>query len=518
MKKLYILLFLAFLVAPELTQAQEEYDRNIHTCGTPPVHTEWFNEYARNRTAYRTGADTVLYVPVTIQVLGTDNGSGYLSMAKILEGFCKLNNDFANNNSNIQFYIEDTIIYINNSFWYNHDSTSHGYQMMMQNNVPNTINCYIVGRAAGNGGYNLPSAQAIALLKSAVNGNNDTWSHEIGHNLTVQHPFLGWEGNSYSYGTPTPTHVTYNYTPFKPTFYNPNDTTIIDTALVELVNGSNCAIAADKICDTPPDYLAAGNWTCNAQGLSNILQKDPNNDDFRSVGSNIMNYSACSGSVFTPGQIAAMRANLLTEKASYLYNQNLQVDTIQASHVNLLHPTQGETVNFSAVDFIWNKVPGATHYIFQIGLTSTFGVVLEEVITTDTIVTSVNLLNNRTLYWRMQPFNHEYTCTSNSQVWSFVTADLTNVENVTGVENYSLNPNLIYGNQMMNFDIKTSQTLDASIYIVSANGQIVNNETTTFQAGQNNYPVRTNGLAAGMYVFVVKTENGIIRDKFVVLE
>ena len=37
-----------------------------------------------------------------------------------------------------------------------------------------------------------------------------------------------------------------------------------------------------------------------------------------------------------------------------------------------------------------------------------------------------------------------------------------------------------------------------------------------FSIGQNEYFVATNGLPAGIYILVVQTENGIIRDKFVV--
>lgn len=511
MKKIYVILFLAFLMLPTLSFGQQ-----IHPCGTPSHHSEWFNNYARNRTAYRTGADTMLYVPMTLHVVGTDNGGNYVSLMNLLDAVCGVNNDYSGSDANIHYYIEGNIRYIDSSGWFNHAETVDGYNMMMQHNVPNTINSYIVGNPAGNAGYNLPSASAIALGKGAASLTSHTWAHEIGHNLSVQHPFLGWEGNPYSYSMPTPATVTYNYTSFKTTFFNTADTTIIDTAFTELVDGSNCAIAADKICDTPPDYLAIGGWQCNSAGLSTILQKDFNGVDFRSDATNIMTYAndAC-GAKFTPGQISAMRANLLTEKNSYLYNQGMQIDTI-TQNMTQLYPTPSETVDFNAVDFAWNKVDKATHYVLQVSFIPTFSVLHAEVLTTDTLVTVTDFIVNRKYYWRVRSFNKGYACTTTSPVQDFTTSDLTAVNDVKGVESYRLYPNLIASGQPMNLDIKLTRNLNANILIVSSNGQIVRQSNIRFSTGQNEYSIETNDLAAGIYILVVRTENGIIHDKFVV--
>ena len=512
MKKNYFIIFLATLMLPNLSFGQQ----HLHPCGTPSHHTEWFKDYSRNRAAYRTGADTMLYVPLTLHILGDDNGNDYISMMKVLDGVCGLNNDFSGSDAAMHYYIEGDIRYIDSTAWYNHTNNVDGYNMMMQKNIPNTINSYILGNPAGNAGYNLPSASAIALSKGAVSLARHTWAHEIGHNLSVQHPFLGWEGNSYSYSTATPATVSYNYTSFKKIYYNSTDTTIIDTTYTELVDGSNCLIAADRICDTSPDYLSSGGWSCNSAGESNILQKDFNGVDFRSDATNIMTYAqdAC-GAKFTAGQISAMRANLLTEKASYLSNQGMQIDTI-TQNIAQLYPTPAEVVDFSAVDFVWNEVDKATHYVLQVSFVPTFSFLHAEVTTTDTLVTVTNFDLNRKYYWRVRPFNKGYTCAATSPSQDFTTSDLTSVNDIKGVENYRLYPNLIASGQPMNFEIRLTESLDANILIVSSNGQIVRQSNTNFSVGQNEYPVTTNGLATGIYILVVQTENGIIRDKFVV--
>jgi len=513
MKYNYLIIALAMLLTPLLVNAQQ-----VHPCGTPPHKSDWFKRYQVNRGAYRTGADTLLVVPMTLHSLGTNSGSGHISMMKILDAFCTLNNDYASSNANMKFYIEGDINKIDTTVWYNHSNIVDGYNMMIQNNVPNSINTYIVSSPAGNAGYNLPSAQAIAMGKSYMSINAHTWAHEVGHNLSVQHPFLGWDGNTYSYSNATPTTVVYNYTSFKPIFYNGQDTTILDTALVELVDGSNCLIAADGICDTPPDYLSSGGWQCNAQGLSQTLQKDPNNVDFRSDGSNIMTYAndAC-GNTFTPGQIAAMRANLLSQKSSYLYNQNLVFDTI-TDPVSMLYPIQGETADFSSVSFGWNTVPGATKYVFQVSPVPSFSALTIEYVTADTTLTVDNFINERTYYWRVRPYNHTYTCAPASPTETFFTSDLTAVEGIKSVSNYRFYPNLVYNGQAIQLEMTLDKSLNATMLITNASGQIVKVENLALNNGFNQLQLETASLAAGMYIMMIRTNEGMIREKFVVVE
>ena len=366
-------------------------------------------------------------------------------------------------------------------------------------------------------GYNLPSASAVAMSKSFLNLGRHVWSHEIGHNLSVQHPFLGWEGNTYSYSNPTPTQVVYDYTSFKPIWYNSADTTILDTAWVELMDGSNCTFAADGFCDTKPDYLATG-WSCDANGLSITQLKDPNGVDFKADATNFMAYAdnAC-GAGFTAEQVAAMRANILATKSSYLYNQNPNRDTITTT-ITPNYPTQGEIVNYLGVDFNWNQAIGATHYVFQLSFTPSFSVLAADILTTDTTITIGQMLNNRTYYWRVKPFNQGYTCAPRSQHFQFVTSDLTPVQNVESIQQYRVYPNIINGGQLINIDLVLEKTLDAQIMLFSSNGQLVQQENIELQQGFNNHRLTTNSLSAGMYVLVINTEEGTVRDKIVIVE
>ena len=400
--------------------------------------------------------------------------------------------------ADIYFYILE-INYINNTDAFSNDNT---YQLFGQNNT-SACNVYIVEQMAGVCGYSFvpenwdgsgwsgPNRGGIVLAKNCMAAGNTTYRHEMGHYLNLPHTFYGWEGNT--------TGNTGNA---------PN--------WAERVDGNNCSSAGDQLCDTPPDYLSSGGWQCNSAGMSNTLQKDLNGVDFRSDGSNIMTYANSScGAKFTPGQISAMRANLLTEKSSYLYNQGMQIDTI-IQNITQLHPTPSEVVDLNAVDFVWNKVDKATHYVLQVSFIPTFSTLHAEVLTSDTLVTVNDFVVNRKYYWRVRPFNKGYTCSPISPVQDFTASDLTAVNDVKGVENYRLYPNLIASGQPMNLDIKLTENLNANILIVSSNGQIVRQSNARFSIGQNEYFVATNGLPAGIYILVVQTENGIIRDKFVV--
>ncbi len=485
-----------------------------HPCGTPSFKSEWLKRYQQNPTAFA-GAlrtDTVLYAPITLHVVGTDAGFGYIDLMQLTEGLCDLNQDFVE--AKIHYFVEGDIRFIDSSDWYEHNTVLEGADMMFDNNVNHTINCYVVADPAGNLGYNLPYA-GIALNKGAASGGtNHTWAHEVGHNLSIQHPFLGWEGNPYNYNQPTPTTVVYDYTYFKDTLIR--DTTILDTALVELVDGSNCTIAADGFCDTPPDYLAGGGWPCNAQGQSITLQKDPNDVDFRSDGTNIMSYASdVCVTGFTPEQMAAMRANLTTEKPTYLYNQNPLRDTI-TTVATLDGPTQGETVQYNNLQLSWSAVPGATHYIVQVSRFNSFPVLDVNTATSDTTLVVTNLLPNLNYKWRVKAINPGYTCSPISPIENFNTANMVTTKGIKGVETVKIYPTLLENGQLIQIEMTAQQATSAQLLIYNMTGQLLQSETIEIQNGDNNFTMPTKNLVAGNYVLTIQSENGQITERIVV--
>lgn len=409
-------------------------DADTNPCGTVSGRSSWLKRYQLQPELYEKNMDTVLYVPLTIHLLANDAGVGYFQLNNLLSALCTLNEDFEQ--ANIQFFIEGEINYLANSAWDSHDSVPQGALMMFANNVPNTLNCYILTDPAGNCGYNLPYA-GIALKKTCTGPSDHTWAHEMGHAFSLPHPFLGWEGGvshdgsvPHNFNDPAPTHVTYDYTYFKDTLIL--DTTIIDTALVELVDGSNCLLAADGFCDTSPDYLS-GRWACNAELQSPTVQTDPAGVQFRSDATLIMSYSTdnCS-SRFTPQQIAAMRANLQDEKPNLLDNQTV-LPAVSSVPATLLVPVAAELVQFNNVYLEWTPVEAASGYVVQVSRLPNFpsNFTTREYIVSGAGNTVISdLENNRTYYWRVRAFNTQHFCTDFSASLSFVTTEVSADESV----------------------------------------------------------------------------------------
>ncbi len=398
------------------------YAQDIRPCGNTGGASPWLKHYQRNPDAWRKANDTLLFVPLTVHLAGSDEGFGYFPLAGLLNALCQLNTDFAQ--ANIQFFLDGPIRFLPNTSWDSHSTILQGAAMMFANNVPNTLNCYIVTEAAGNCGYNLPYA-GIALAKSCSGAGSHTWAHEAGHALGLPHPFLGWEGGVRhdntvppDFSNPAPEFVTYDYTLFKDTLLL--DTLIIDTAWVERVDGSNCHFAADGFCDTSPDYLAA-RWNCNANRQSQQTQLDPDGAAFRSDGTLIMGYAndACQ-TRFTDEQTAAMRAFLFDRRPQWVSAQPPQ-PPLPSTPATLASPVQGQPSPHNATVLRWTAVPNATQYVLHLSRLVNFGVRDEFLVVNDTMLALGELLPNRTYYWRVRAFNDYHFCSAWSQATQFNT-------------------------------------------------------------------------------------------------
>ena len=58
--------------------------QGLAPCGTPSFKSKWLKEYQKNPHGYPK-SDTVLYVPLTIHLVGTDGGGGYFKPKSLLE-------------------------------------------------------------------------------------------------------------------------------------------------------------------------------------------------------------------------------------------------------------------------------------------------------------------------------------------------------------------------------------------------------------------------------------------------
>jgi hypothetical protein len=496
--------FLTLLLLVSLTFLG--FAQDLKPCGTLPYKAKSLTKFQRNIDNYRGLVDsTILQVPISLHVVSDDNGSGNFSYSQIQAAMCALNNDY--DEANVRFFIQDSIHYIKSSAWYNHETVLEGAEMMFANNIPNTINCYIVNDPAGNCGYNLPYA-GIALAKSCLGPADHTWAHEVGHNLTLPHPFIGWEGKSYNYGDTTPIQVTYDYTYFKDTLII--DTVIIDTAWVEYVDRSNCEIAADGFCDTSPDYISY-RWPCDGNSNSLLKQKDPADVDFYSDGTLIMSYSddVCV-TRFSPDQILAMRYDLTVEKADFLYPGTLPAVIPSETETILTHPINGEIAQYDSVNFHWDPVENATEYVFQLSLFSSGGnpIVKEQIDTNYINVT--NLIKGQKYYWKVRPVNPVSFCTQYSDLQNFKADELVTVINVnSGITR--IFPNPIKAGNKLSIHMESKSTSPVSIIISNLNGKQV--FSSQLSSKDQFITFDTPNIPGGIYLLNILSEDKVMMER-----
>jgi hypothetical protein len=503
MNKYLLLIFTVLFTVSSYSQ------RDISPCGTLQGKSEWLINYQKDPSAFQRSED-VLYVPLRINLVGTNSGAGYILGDQLFGSLCTLNDDYSD--AQIQFYIEGNLNYIDNSDYMFHQTILEGAQMMFDNNVENAINNYIVSEAAGNCGYNLPYA-GVCLAINCTQPVDHTWAHEIGHNLSLPHPFLGWEGGvshdgsvSHSFNNPAPERVTYDYTLFQDTLIL--DTLIIDTAFVEKVDGSNCTFAADGFCDTKPDYLAS-RWACDDNGMSPNALTDPNGEKFQSDASLIMSYANddCSNR-FTDEQIGAMRANLMDEKPHLLTNQNEPV-LIDNPNVTLISPANGGIEHYENINLEWEAVDNAIYYVVRISTNAQLTSKLYSSIVqgTSVIADIPKGFKGLDIFWSVIPFNNYDFCHTFGEVGTFKTDDISSTNNFYS-DKISFYPTLLSDNNILTTN--HNGNID-KIRIYNIKGEEV------FKSKNIKKTITLdNNLSSGLYIIEISNDNYVTHQKIVI--
>ena len=476
MKKIFFSIAYLF-ISTQILFAQSDYSEY---CGTKELNSNWIDFYHKNPHLFNDRFEEPTYLPMTIHLVGTDNGTGHFPKHSVAAAICQLNKDFAP--ANMQFYVEGEYNYINNSAWYTYETYQVGNQMMARNNVPNTINVYITQQPRqGICGYYTPQRDAIALAKGCTGATSRTWAHEMGHFLTLPHTFFGWEGIDYD---PSKTANDYIGQVF---------------AGIENVERNNCAAAADRLCETHPDYLS-NRWNCNSQNESNVLQTDRNGDTFRSDGTLIMSYAndACQ-TRFTDDQIAQMTANVMNGRGN-LFRQITPNPPITES-LNPIYPLDKQLTGHIGVELKWNAVENAEYYQVQISRLPSFsGLIYLDEIITDTSIVAPDLDPNKKHFWRVRPFNDFDYCTGFDGSIEFTTS-------ATSVSDFVYQPLFIHPNPANNDEEMFITNSDLKLksghilQIIDQKGSlIINNELNSFR-------IDLKDLKSGLYIFkIIATE------------
>jgi len=500
------LTLLLFLPCAVLAQAPGKSE--LAPCGTLGV-SDFLREY--DPTVSHRSADTV-WVAIQPHLLASNSGTGRLAPERFLQSFCQLNADFAE--TGIRFFMKNDWNLINNSGWHSHSTIPQGIEMMLSNNVPDALNSYFMASAAGNCGYNLPYA-GVAISHGCSGANDHTWAHEVGHALSLPHPFIGWEGKTYSFNVPTPTWLTYDYTYFHDTL----ETQVpapLDTALVELLDGSNCAIAADRICDTKPDYLSY-RWDCDAQSNSLVKQKDPNEAEFYSDGTLFMSYAndKCQNR-FSPQEIDIMHATLQGKRAHWVTPEMLEQPI--TGHPEHIKPVQDQLVPPLGALLRWKSVPHATHYLVQASRWPSFVIKQVDLVTTDTFLTAGQLTQNAQYYWRIWAFNKWHACNAFGEVATFRTTAITSASE-PDADGWRCYPSPMVAGTPLTLEIPTGWLgQDASCRVFDAAGRLQWQTSTHLFESRMQLPLPSANWPPGLYRLVLTSGQGLKSCSLVLAE
>lgn len=461
------------------------------------------NKLLQNKAALAQGLvlpRSTQYVPVKFHLVNKSDGSGGILLRNVLDQFCALNNDFSS--LGIQFYIKDGFNLINDDRIYSHHYTN--LNIMESYRDENAMNIWLVDDANPTGfdgyvaGYYTHSKDWLVIQKDEIKSFTYTLPHEVGHFFGLLHTFYGWDSDPWQldkHGNPAPT-------------MSPDD---IPT---ERQDETNCEIAGDFICDTPPDYNFGAYWLdCNYTGGA----KDPGGALVNPDESNFMGYfDACVRSEyhFSPQQKSLMQTDLTNEDRFFLRN-NFTPNYLQFSGTPQQElPVPGSTAPvYTQVNLQWTPVEGASHYLIEISSSLSFTATNTlSLIAIENKLQVETLAPNKTYYWRVQPFNEYYTCTSSSRsaTKNFKTGNLsTAVQEVQEINNWQISPNPVRTGAPIRLTLHIGKEFEAQLDIWNTIGQVVHPlGKKRFLSGTQELTVPTETLPPGVYLLSIQTDAG----------
>jgi hypothetical protein len=492
---------LLFIIISWSVMAQQHYQ-----CGTTHADQLMYEHRLKaNIAAAQNGLpeNTIQYVPCFFHLVADTLKEGRGTEIMIFNVMCALNEAYLEHE--IQFFLSPhpTLGWVdktinNDSVYYFQEKT----ELMNEKRHPNAVDIYIVESATPDidnqsqlAAYYSPIHDWIVCEKIFTDIDYNIMPHEMGHFLSLQHTFFGWEQCFDS---------NYPGWPVAPV-------TLPGGATTELQDGSNGTVAADKIADTPPDYAfgycqsSCAPYAGGAKDAAGVLV-NPMENNMMSFFFNCTDYD------FTEGQEAVMLADLNSTSRDFLDNTFVPTATTITTPLNLLvsPPNQAVTNTLTSVDLTWNPVPGATHYLVQVDIVPTYQSDYVQTAWIDsTTHTFTGLTPDKTHYWRVRPFNQYYTCASPRQ--RIFKTGLSSTEDLTEVLNWSLQPNPVAEDATVTLAVTANNTFDAQVRIFDTTGRTAwTSQPLNLSSGDNRVSLPTEVLQNGIYF--VALESGTNRE------
>ena len=508
MKKIYTVLFaLMFLASASVFGQLRE------VCGTFPT-ADMIQRTLNTKALMQDGfalqfREGVTYVPIKYHLISKLDGSGRISESKVLEMHCELNEQYAE--MDIQFYMYQGFDYINNDVAY--DNPGDNQTLLGIRKEPRAVNIYIgqnsnppnqppIPGSVVNG-YFSPGNDWIVIRKSQVNDISNTAPHELGHYFSLLHPHNGWDCTVWDADTHgNPVNIT----------ASPCDSEVP----IEFVDGSNCEIGGDFLCDTPADYnlgLFDGN-DCNYTGPC----MDMHGDALMPQEENMMGYfNGCADFVFTAQQTDMVITNLAEREVLGLETDYMPIATSIDDTPTLVSPENGANVAYNVVNFNWEPVAGADRYMLEFDINANFNLIPVRIIVWGTFKSvEGEFLPSNEYFWRVRPLNSYVTCTDFSASGTFNTTDVTSATEIVEIDDMVIAPNPSIAGEALRMTVNATSSFEAEIVLSAIDGRQVWAQNRQFIDGENISFIPTDNLTPGVYVVSVYTETGIMTQRVVV--
>ncbi|UXX80921.1 T9SS type A sorting domain-containing protein [Reichenbachiella carrageenanivorans] len=300
--------------------------QDLIPCGATPTQKQMQQIDQRTRMSQRSLSTEIQMVAISAHIIRNTTGTEGLSQVDLMEALDNVNVFYAK--ANMQFYIIGNIHYIDDDRYYDFQQSDE-YYLGIANDIENTINIYFTNSVSSGDntycGYAHFSGGPDRILMAnicAINGS--TLPHELGHFFDLYH-----------------THGISN-----------------DGSSDELVDGSNCTTAGDRICDTPadPNLSDAVDNSCNYTGTALDANAQAYSPDTR----NIMSYSLkqCR-TQFSDDQYTTI-ANTYATARQYLLSEPLDANfKVSSSLVCEGSSTSFTDKSIAASSWSW-QFPGGT--------------------------------------------------------------------------------------------------------------------------------------------------------------
>jgi len=471
--------------------------------------------------------DELRFVPIQFFLVADFDGEVRPSVSSVNNALCIMNERFID--TDLRFYSAG-MQEVNNTNINEESRSNFARNAMRELRNPAALNMFIVKSAGGGAaGFYSPFDDWVVVNRASLADAQYTVEHEVGHFFSLAHTHTGWEGNIANNDPNIPS--TFWDDGFDQCMYGDTVTVLFvqsnqtgGSVAVELVDGSNCTTAGDRICDTPPDY--GFGQACNTNGCDMSVVRssccqmtydvwDRNGDKIEPMMNNIMSYSGgCGLYEFSPLQVVAMVADFDSPARSYLRNNNVSEYTPITQSTNLTAPQAGEVVdNFNGVLFSWDPTPNATHYRLEI----IKGGEKQEFITNDTEFFATNLEANSLYIWTVTATNVFGNGCAETQGRAFQTGDgATSVNEINQVSSFQVYPNPVTQGQDLIIIIESENGFDATLNLVDITGREVYRNSSKINTGKNLLKIPVTGLSTGIHILEIETSQGIISEKILI--